>query len=231
MPEMNKAEKLDAAVKGKGPESLPPLGYMRQEALKMREDNLNREIDELSDKLLLYSIDPSKLHDIDPEIAAVAYYDESDVPNAQPDRVYQWVEYSTRNPSDHGQHLTRAQSQGYKFITEHDPEAKGMHHCTFTSEGYLRWGSLLLMWIPRERYVNLRAISRRDAKQRRGEHLDATKLVELGDKYGVQVHTELPAEAMRQAKQQLAMRKRREAAIKRIDQRLRDGTAHLPGSK
>lgn len=227
MPQQSTEEKLNAAVKGKGPETLPPAGYLRQEALRRREDALQRQIEELSNKYLIHSIDPSKFTDLDPEIVQFAL-DGSDIPNRQPGYEYLWVEYNTRNPSDHGEHVTSALMVGYKLVTENDPEAKGLDHASFTGEGYIRWGSGLLARIPQERYITLRAKERADSRLRQGYHLDASKLVELSERHNVKIHTELPPEAIAHARQQYAMRQRQQKAWNRIDTRLREGTAHLP---
>ena len=61
-------EDVEKAVKEKGEETLPPAGYERDEALKIRQDNLDEEAERLAEQMFLGAI-PEKYKEIDYEIA------------------------------------------------------------------------------------------------------------------------------------------------------------------
>lgn len=222
---MATTEEIKQAAKAKGTESLPPAGYGRNETLRMRQDDLDREIEERSNALFLAAIDPAKFGHIDNEIAQYAQRDGA-VPHARPDYKYCWVEYNQRNPSDHGQHLLANQQEGWECVHEGDDDAQGVAPVTETPEGYLRWGSVILMRIQRDRYVTIQATRRARQKLIEGQHMDASHIVELGHRYGVEIHTSLPPETIQRAKMQHRMKLTQQQAWQRIDRKLRDGTAH-----
>ena len=218
-------EEIQKAADTPGTDALPAAGHGRREALLLRQARLDREIEERSEAIFIDAIDPAKFRSVDNEIAAFAM-DGSDVPNQRADYAYCWVEWNERLPSDHGQHVEAAQFRGFEFVRKSDVEFKGLDRCRVTPEGYIRWGSTLLMRCPRDRFVQFQAMLRAQQKIRAGEHLQPTRIVELGEKYGVKVHTELSPEAIARARQQYDIQQRQQQAWKRIDRRLRDG---LPG--
>lgn len=226
---MATTDDITKAAKSKGTETLPPPGHGRDEALRMRQDSLEREIEEMARVRFMEAIDPSKFTHLDNEIAAYAHAGAT-IPHARPDRVYCWVEWNTRLPSDHGQHVMSKQSEGWELVHENDPDASGVTPCTITPEGHIRWGSCVLMSCDRTRYIHVQAMHRARQMMIEGQHMNASTLVELGEKYGVTVHTDLPPETIRRAQQQHRIRQQHQAAWSRIDQRLRNGTAHVPSA-
>lgn len=227
-------EEVEASLAQTGTESLPPAGHWRNEALKRRGDNLEATIEARAQQLFIESLDPSKMT-IDNEIA-YAHRDASALQHAKVGYHYKWVEYSQSNPSDRGQHIDNARMIGYEPVREKDSDAKGLtDRCYITPEGYIRWGSTILMRIKEEVFIEHMALVKARAMRRRGDAMNAERLVELGDKYGVKVHTELSSEVMQRAQQRhqhmqrvMAVRSTNQQAMRNIDRRLRAGNAHLP---
>lgn len=211
-------------------QSLPAAGYGRREALRIRQENLDREIETRAVSEFMHAIDPSKFHSIDNEIAAL-YTDGSDVPNQRPDRCYCWVEWNERLPSDHGQHVQAKQSEGWKFVTKDMNDAQCIARAVITPEGYIRWGSTVLMWIERDRYVHIQALLNAHQKMIEGQQFSAPTLVAMGAKYGIDVRTELPPDVVSRAKAKYDAQVRQQRAWKNIDQQLRTGLpGHFPSS-
>ena len=221
---MSSPEEILKASKLKGTETLPPAGHGRREALVRRQVALEQEIEERASISFLHAIDPAKFGHIDNEIAQLAL-DGSDVPNARDDYCYSWIEWNERSPSDHGQHLMRAQGVGYEFVHAADPDAKGMDKSRTTPDERVRWGTAVLMRIPRTRYIHLKVAALTRQKIIEGQHMNAKTLVEMGERYNVNVLTHLPAETMSRARMLYDIQKR-QSAMGRIDKQLRTG---LPG--
>ncbi len=187
-------------------------GHGRREAERMRQDTLDQKIDELSDKILLNSIDPSKM-ELDNEIAFVAH-DASHIPNQRPDYHYCWVEWSQKNPSDHGQHVDFKLNEGWELVRKSDQEFDGLERCTTTPEGYIRWGSTVLCRVKLEVYIQIRARYLAIQKQRRGDAMNASRLLELGDKYGVKVFNHLDPFTLQRVQQRHNARKMAQASLR-----------------
>jgi len=224
-------EEVQAAVETQGTDTLPPAGHWRKEALIRRQAQLEQQIEEKANQMLVGAIDASKM-DIDPEIAFGAQ-DHSVIGNHKSDYHYTWVEWNERLPSDHGQHMEAARSMGYEPVraTDEDGRSAG-DRFRITPEGWIRWGSCIYMRISRQRYITVMAMRRAEQMSRRGDEMNATRLVELGDRYGVKVHTNLPEDVMQRARQQHESQKRIAAirlnnpfASAAIDRNLRN--AHL----
>ena len=193
----------------------------------MRRDTLDRQIEEQAERLLLESIDPNKLR-VDREIAWAL--DVSDVPHALDGFEYLLVEWNTRNPSDHGQHVEHARVMGWTPVRTDDPDGQGLERCQETPEHHIRWGSTILMRLPQTRYIELKARERLRLLQMQGKGTNAEHLVELGEKFGVPVHSELPEDIMRRARQRYQARQQvvnmqfnNPAATQAIDAQLRRG--------
>jgi hypothetical protein len=152
--------------------TLPAAGYARQEALKSRAENLAVQAEKMAAQMLLGTIDPKYLQ-IASEIAGRIEY--LNVSNPQPGFVYQWV---STNRS--GFHVQKAKQLGYEVVQGKDPEAMELigdkPGTTRTLE------DVLLMRIPEERYVVLKALEIKRAREVQGA--SSSNLIALVGKYG-----------------------------------------------
>lgn len=220
-------EEIKEAVTSPGAETLPPAGFGREEALRMRQDNLDQMIEERANQLALGLIDHKNLK-IDPEVAR-HYADILSVRPANPDRMYCWVETGIRN--DYPGHVYAKQAQGWEFVNEQDPECPYVQK---TPEGYRRLGTCLLMWVDIERWVELRAQERLQWKKQRGDLNNVNTMYEIAYKYrdyGINVREKLSdfsPEVIAQAERRLMQnRSNLKQQWNRIDAQLREGSAHL----
>jgi hypothetical protein len=155
--------------------ALPPRGYLRHEELARRQDELQREAERVADKMLRGSIDPSQL-EIANEIASKTQW--MSVSNADPAFVYGWV-----SKNRHGQHIQAMHRLGWVTVQGEDPEAielKGTRQGT--SLGTTReLGDVVLMKIPRERYIVLKALE--EKRKREVQRASTAGLIELAGQY------------------------------------------------
>lgn len=218
--------KKDAPDSGLGTDTLPPAGYGRQEALRMRHDRLQQLIQERGEQIAFGMVDPSKLN-VDPEI--VRYYaDILAVTNPQPNRQYCWVECGMRD--NHPEHVHNKQMQGWQFVNEDDPECPNVPRSPM---GHRRLGTAVLMWIDIERWVEIKAHEYAAALRQRGDMNSADRMLEAAQRHGMQVRiienwSQLSPESRALAEQRFTQRQRTlQQTRDRIDQELRNGTAHL----
>lgn len=214
------------AQEGSGASTLPPAGYGRNEALRMRHDRLQKLIQERGEQIAFGLVDPNALR-VDPDIARY-YADILAVTPSNPDRMYCWVETGMRD--NHPEHVHHKQMQGWDFVLRDDPECP---HVPRTPEGHRRLGTTKLMWISLERYVEIKAHEHAAALRQRGDLGSADRMLEIASRHGAQVKIienwgQLSPESRALAEQRFAMRTRQlEQARDHIDDQLRNGTAHL----
>src|SRR6266702_4094272 len=119
-------EEVQKAVESKGPETLPPAGYGRGEALRMRQARLERAIEESSELKLIGGLDPSLMK---PDPYFLHHQDEMSVPHGEYESYeYLWVETSHR-----GQHVDLAKRAGYRPVRKDDPD--GADFMSYSPEG------------------------------------------------------------------------------------------------
>lgn len=158
---------------------LPPAGYVRDEELKKRTDNLDAASEFMSDGQEVYGIDP-KAFEEDREI--LAHLDELYIADALPTYKYLWVYFGLN-----GRVVWQRKRDGWKVVSGDDPEALELKD----ADGFRKIGDCLLMKIPRERYDQINA-EREKRRQSQQLGIDA-RLIELGDKaakHGIKVHTD-----------------------------------------
>ena len=192
---------IQAAAKAKGTDSLPPAGWKRDEALKLRKVSLEEEAEWLAEQMIVGEI-PDKFRELDREI--VQKLDRLDVEDKRNDMHYVWVNFQ----SDHGQHVERKKLLGYEVVSgagDDCPEAQGL----ITEDGTRRIGDVLLMRIPKERAVYIMAMHRKQSLERRGVLRNPEALAEMAYKHtggAIKVHTQLSDEHKRIAEQRVALR-------------------------
>lgn len=169
------AETIQEKAEVEAAATLPPPGHQRQEQLRRRQDELQAEAERVADRMIRGQIDPSQL-EIANEIASKTQW--MNVSNADPAFVYGWV-----STNRHGQHIQAMTRYGWIIVSGDDPEAielKGTH--AGTSPGTTReLGDVVLMKIPKERYIVLKALE--EKRKHDIQRASTAGLVELGDKY------------------------------------------------
>lgn len=155
--------------------TLPPKGFLRHEELARRQDELQREAERVADKMIRGSIDPSQL-EIANEIASKTQW--MSVSNADPAFVYGWV-----SKNRHGQHIQAMHRLGWTTVQGEDPEAIELKGTRMgTSLGTTReLGDVILMKIPRERYIVLKALE--EKRKRDVQRASTAGLIELAGQY------------------------------------------------
>lgn len=176
MSEEKAAEALEK-MKGATKEELPVKGYRSREDELRRQDDLQAEAERIASQMQAGTVDPSKL-EIANEIASRTQF--LSVSDADPAFVYGWV---SRNR--HGQHVQSMKQLGWIVVQGDDREAielKGTQGGQGTMPGTTReLGDVLLMKIPREKYVVLKALE--VAQTRQLQKASTANLVEMRDKY------------------------------------------------
>lgn len=207
---------------------LPPPGHERRESLKRREESLQEEIDRVASQMLSGQVDAKKLEIVN-EIANQTQY--LTVSNPQPGFEYGWV---SKNRS--GQHIQMAKAIGWEVVQGSDKEAVELKGSSRSQSGgepdtTRQLGDVILMRIPRERFIVLQAKALADTKRK--QRASAATLLEMGDKYrgrGIIVKPYMMADDDGDlgGPEIKPMRfSSRQQAVKEIDRRLRDGT--IPG--
>ena len=220
-------QEIEKAVESKGVETLPPPGYGRGEALRRRQAKLEKAIDELSEMELIGSLDPTLL---EPDPYFLQHQDEMTVPNGDYEHYeYLWVETSHR-----GQHVDLAKRAGYLPVRKDDPD--GADFMQYSPEGYPLVGSTILMKMPLEHYIRMRAKYLAEYKKRRGDVFNVDRMMEISERYAqrtgkpaVKIVEHFSPDQIRNAQARSAFRKQRQQrdSWETIDTHLKEGTAHL----
>lgn len=134
---------------------LPPPGYAREETQKERADKLQRQIEETANLIIQGAVDPSKMEIFD-EIANQSAY--LQVSNRQSGFEYGWI--SKNNYGNN--HFQKAQLEGWVVVQGDDLEAVELKGTTRLQAGgppdsTRQLGDVILMRIPEERYIALKA--------------------------------------------------------------------------
>ena len=144
--------------------NLPPAGDARRDELKRREDDLQRQVDELSATSEIGAIDP-RAFEVDREIAH--HYDPQSmsvlsITNPRPEREYCWTNFV----SQHGSMVWLKKAEGWQVVQGDDPECRDSMSGADTTR---RRGDLILMWISKARKASLDQIAiNRAERQRHG---------------------------------------------------------------
>lgn len=227
MAERSPKEEIKEAAESKGTETLPPKGWKRDEALKMRQDDLDAEAEELAARLLVGAIDEKYLS-IDPHIAYRHSFLE--VTDKRDDMAYCWANYI----NDNGSQVMRKKMLGWETVTgtgTDSPECQDRD--IIAADGTRQVGDVLLMRIPRDHAIVLKAQERADSLRRRAQYMNPEYLVELGTRYGLKVHTDLPDELKQTIERRSAARQRQaertiQGAYRMLGRQLEGGKT-LPG--
>lgn len=218
-------EEIQKAVVSEGAATLPPAGYGRQEALRLRQARLDRAIEEASQMKLLGRLDPSMLT---PQPYFQHHFDEMSVPHGDFETYeYLWVETSHR-----GHHVDLARRAGYEPVRQTDPDGKDFMQ--YSPEGYPLVGSTVLFRIPLERYIDLRAAQLAEYKERRGDIYNVDKMLQISEDFAsrtgkpaVKIVDRFSPDQIRNAQARAAFRRQRQNQWDTIDHHLKEGTAHL----
>jgi len=141
------------------------------------------------------------------------------VSNRDPNYEYCWVYYGLNS-----QLVWQKRYLGWRVVTGTDPECQEYKEV----DGTRRIGDVLLMRIPKERYLEL---EEREAKKRDDQYLGIkARLQELSEKSGIKVHEDLSQVSVGGRSLESIMEHKaaaQEVAIQHIDKKLRDGD--VPG--
>lgn len=224
-------EDVQKAVEAHGTKTLPPAGYGRQEALRMRQAKLEQAIEESSELKLIGGLDPSAFK---PDPYFLHHSDEMGVPHGD----YANYEYLWAETSHRGQHIDLAKRAGYAPVRKDDPD--GADFMQYSPEGYPLVGSTILMKMPLDRYIDLRAEYLADYKRKRGDIFNVDKMLEISERYAsktgkpaIKIVDRFTPEQIRNAQARAMFRRQRSSnqAWQNIDSHLREGTAHLEYGK
>lgn len=212
-------EEIERAAKSKGTENLPPAGHGRDEALKLRQVALEEEAEKLAEQMIIGEI-PKKFMELDREI--VRHLDQLDVTDKRPDMHYYWANFK----AEHGHHIERKKLVGFEVVSgtgEDCPEG----HELVTEDGTRRIGDVLLMRVPKDRALYLKARERADSLKRRGILQNPEALAEMAYKHTggrIRIHTSLSEDHKRIAEQRVAQRyNQMERAYARLGKQLEGG--------
>lgn len=169
--------KVQAAEEAAAAE-LPPAGHQRRETLKARDERLQIEAERIAEQIIRGSVDPSKLEIIN-DIASKT--EQLNVSNPQPGFVYAWMSIN-----QHGHHISRMENLGWVVVQGDDPEAlelkgSGRGAGVGSPGTHRQLGDVILMKIPRERYLVLRA--REIARTKQIQQSSAATLAALGEQF------------------------------------------------
>lgn len=165
----NQQAELEAGVQ----EGLPPAGHERRELERKSQDQLQAEAERVAQQMMRGTLDASKL-DIVNDIANKTHF--LTVSNAQPGWVYAWV-----SKNRFSQHIQMAKSLGWVTVQADDPEALELRGGagTGTPDTTRQLGDVILMKIPEERYIVLKAMEVK--RQRDRQKAAVAGLRELGE--------------------------------------------------
>ena len=196
---------------------LPPAGFQRDEELRRRADKLAEKAEIRADQLDMNTINPQALV---PDRELQHLLQEKDalmVTNAQPGMVYSWVFTGI-----HGQMVTMKKAQGWETVQGNDPECADFKYVDTTR----RVGDTILMRIRMDKHFLLEERERR--KRERRERGLGSDIKALGEKHGIQVHTDVKDSPYFSSAQKKAPSvPARVVAAKRVDRMLREG--NVPG--
>lgn len=158
---------------------LPPPGHERREALRQRDETLQREVERVGQTIVMGSIDP-KYMKIDAEIRSRTSY--LNVSHPKPGYVYAWV-----SKNNHNNHRQRLEAIGYETVQGDDPEClelrgtDGRGAGTGTPDTTRQLHDVILMRIKREYYVAYKA--REHARTVQAQMASASTLLSMAAPY------------------------------------------------
>jgi hypothetical protein len=218
------ADKRASELEEKAAQELPERGYLSKEVQLKRQDELQKEAERIASQMQSGTIDPKKL-EIANEIANKTQY--LSVSNADPAFVYGWV---SRNR--HSQHIQAMKQFGWVVVQGDDEEAielKGTQSGQGGAPGTTReLGDVVLMKIPKDRYVVLKALE--VSKTRQLQKASTSALLELGNKHrdkGIIIRPyrmDDPEGDLSGPEIKPQRFSNRQNAMRMIDKQLRDGT-------
>lgn len=192
--------------------ALPPAGFMREEVLAKREDELAEKAEKQGDNL--GAINPEAF-DIDRELAQVILdSDYMKVTNEQAGRRYKWVCVSS-----YGRFVTEAKAKGWQPVQGKDPECR---EYAVGIDSLRQVGDVILMWTSEENFQKWERIDRvLRQRQQEGGMEGLIELTPEAQKRGIIINTQLDQASLdRLGKVALA----KQIAQARFDQHLRAGT-------
>jgi len=199
---------------------LEEAGYKRNEQLARRADELAERAETAGPEV--YGIDPDVVapdREILSRLRPEGMLDGSHVTNRQPGWEYCWVYYGLNS-----QFVWQKKYLGWRVVTGSDPECQEYKEV----DGTRRIGDVLLMKIPRERYLE---IEEQKAKRRDEQYLGIkARLQELSDKSGIRIYDDLSKVDVGGRNLADVMERKaaaRDVAMQHIDRKLRDGD--VPG--
>lgn len=215
---------------------LPPPGHQRREMLRRNADNLEREVDALASKVLMGRLDEKYLK-LQSEITSRTKF--LHVSNADPAYCYCWI-----SKNSNGHHIQRAEQLGWRVVQGDDPEAVELKGSGGAASGAgspdstRQLGDVILMKIPRDKYLLLRALERaRVVQLHESSASDLQSLIDRHRKHfklynapETQEYSELggpPIQPQTFTAHPRSPFGRRRASMERLDRHLRAGT--LPG--
>lgn len=158
---------------------LPPPGYQREEEIKRREDGLQQEIERQASKIIMGTLDENAVK-LRNEIASRTRF--LTVSNADPNYKYAWI-----SKNNHLQHKQRFENQGWQTVQGDDPEAIELKGVGGVASGAgapdttRQLGDVILMKIPRDRYVMLEA--EKHARTIQLHQSSAADLLSIAERY------------------------------------------------
>lgn len=218
-------EEIQKSVESKGVDTLPPKGYGRDEALRLRQARLDRAIEQASELKFVGRLDPEALK---PQPYFQHHYDEMSVPHGDFEKYeYLWGETSHR-----GHHIDLLKRGGYEPVHKDNPDGEGFMQ--YTPEGYPQIGSTILFRIPLERYIEMRAEQLADYKTKRGDIFNVDRMLEISERFAartgkpsIKIVERFSPDQIRNAQARAAFRRQKQNQWDTIDQHLKEGTAHL----
>lgn len=210
---------------GGGVETLPPAGDERREVLAARTDALAEAAETLEAKTDVHAMAPAAL-EVENEIGQ--FFNEMEVPNAQPEYAYKWEQRDPLNKFGN-RHYLRSHALGWRKVYIDDDDAKGLGHCQGPDASVIV-GDTILMRIPRGRYIELR---RQEYLQtRRQEQAFDGELQDRAAKYGVRTYDNDTLGSSnpgwdRQMESRARSAQAERIALQQLDAQIREGT--VPG--
>ena len=202
------AEKAEPKILKQFPnEELPPPGDARRDALKARQENLDREKEKFDSQVELEAMTPESMEVI-PEVAQQVHM--LRLRNPDPEYDYCWANCRAAN----GIKVDMKEVEGWEIVRSSHPESKGQRIDEF---GRCRVGDAVLMRLRKDASL---ALKRRDRAKRLAMQAGVgSDLEALADKFGVNARPLTPQEMQRMAAKQIAGQ--------RFNQMLRTGS--VPG--
>lgn len=206
-----------------GVDTLPPAGDARRDVLAQRTDELEQKAEELADATGMHALNPEAF-EIENDIGQ--HFNEMEVPYARPEYAYKWEQRDIGNKFGN-RHYLRAHALGWRKVYADDPDAKGLEHCVMP-DGGIAVGDVILMRIPRGRYIELRRQEYLNVK-RQEQGIDG-ELRDRAERHGVRTFdTEglngiAGAGWTRQMEQRARAAQAEQIALRQLDEQIRQGT-------